>query len=93
LKKEIILIALILTLISINIRTANASICKELTHSTCNKIEECRWINRYKRADGKSVKAYCRKSNTKSKAHIESIRNTANHGHYRNYEDRWILEK
>jgi len=93
LNKETVLIALALALISSNVSMANASICKELTHSTCNKIEECRWINKYERADGNSVKAYCRKSNTKSKVHLESKRNITNHGYYRSYEDRWALEK
>ena len=84
---------LALVVITISLNTANASICKELSHSTCNKLDECRWIDKYERSDGRSVKAYCRKSNSrKPKAtttkDIPNKKDTSNQGQYRYYDDK-----
>ena len=92
-KTKNILLVLILALTLIKMNFAHGSVCKELSQSSCEKLRECRWINSYKRKDGKSVKAYCRKSGSKSKRGLKSSGNTTNQSYYRNYEDKWLLDK
>lgn len=40
---------------------AESPVCKGMEQASCTASESCRWINAYKRSDGREVSGYCRK--------------------------------
>lgn len=87
------LTAILTLLISLNTlatSSAEASVCKGLSKSTCESSQECRWIDGYKRKDGRPIKGYCRIQKTnKTRAEEPKTNQTS----YRNYEYKWLREE
>lgn len=47
-------------LIGIPAAQAESTACKGMEQAACTESGNCRWINSYKRADGREIKGYCR---------------------------------
>lgn len=50
----------------INTGFAADSSCKGLAEKSCSNESSCRWVDPYKRTDGREVKGYCRALPAKS---------------------------
>ncbi|MGV6825653.1 MAG: hypothetical protein ACWA5Q_01640 [bacterium] len=40
--------------------TAEGQSCRGLVENQCANDQQCRWVNAYKRSDGRQVNGYCR---------------------------------
>jgi hypothetical protein len=40
---------------------AEPAVCKGMEQAPCTESGDCRWINSYKRSDGREINGYCRK--------------------------------
>lgn len=55
----------LLTLMMTSISASAASACKGLETSACESSTSCRWVQSYKRKDGREVNAFCRSYSAK----------------------------
>lgn len=46
--------------------------CKGMEQASCTESGSCRWINSYKRSDGRETKGYCRKLPKKDAKEVSS---------------------
>ena len=40
---------------------AESPVCKGMEQASCTASDSCRWVDAYKRSDGREVSGYCRK--------------------------------
>ena len=52
-------------LISTSAAQAAPNVCKGVQQAACADAGSCRWVNSYKRSDGREINGYCRKLPTK----------------------------
>ena len=51
---------------------AEPSVCKGMEQASCAESGACRWINSYKRSDGREINGYCRKLPAKKVKDVSS---------------------
>ncbi len=51
---------------------AEPSVCKGMEQASCAESGDCRWINSYKRSDGREINGYCRKLPAKKVKDVSS---------------------
>ena len=47
--------------------------CKGLEQATCMEAANCRWVDSYKRSDGREINGYCRKLPSRSVKDLSGI--------------------
>ena len=48
-------------IVSAHAARAEPAACKGMEQATCMESGACRWVNSYKRSDGREISGYCRK--------------------------------
>lgn len=51
---------------------AEPSACKGMEQASCAESGDCRWVNSYKRSDGREINGYCRKLPAKKVKDVSS---------------------